>query len=940
MTCCTTKSASRRLSPGLFGLLLTGLLSAASAIADDAISTEATPQALEFFEKNVRPILVGHCYECHSGEDIDGGLSLDSRDGLIKGGDSGPAAVPGNADHSLFVEAIRYENHELQMPPENRLSHSQIAVLEEWVTMGLPDPRKATTSDPKPTGMSIDDGHRFWSFRPVGNPAVPDVDNAAWVKTPIDAFLLAKLESKQLQPAPVADKRRLIRRVTYNLTGLPTTVDEINAFLADETATAWGTLIERLLASPQYGVRWGRHWLDVARYADSNGLDENLAYGHAWRYRDYVIDAFNNDKPFDRFLIEQLAGDLVPEANQETRTATGFLALGAKVLAEPDMEKLVMDTIDEQLDATGKAFLGMTFGCVRCHDHKFDPVKQTDYYALAAIFKSTRTFADEKMGAIKFGFEHSFATDAIKEELKPINAEIAKKKSAAASFKSKAIAKIRTEAQAHAADYLATAASLSPDAPLQEFETAAAVRQLHPRILHHCRRHLEYHRYDPLFEAWYELLPVGEDAIDLHFRTLFADANDAWEAAKKANPKIASLSDPRLGAARKALHDASGFLAVPPKVDYAFDDATLQEYYRLEEESRIVESNAPDLPAAMGVEEQTTLVSLPIHIRGSHLNLGDEVLREFPQVMRTSSVRPLFSSSQSGRLQFARWMAGTQHPLTARVFVNRIWNWHFGQGIVASPDNYGRLGTPPTHPELLDWLARRFMESGWKIKDLHRLILMSSAYQMEATHPDEATGDDVDPANELLWKFRLQRLDAEQIRDSILAVSGRLDTSIGGKTVPLRNRQFVFNHTSQDHTKYDSVRRSAYLPVIRNNLYTLFEQFDFPDPTMPTGHRNETVIAPQALLMLNSELVVDSATQTANQLLAQNVDDAERVSLAYQMTVGRPATATETDRAIAFVEQITAAGQSAIGANEQDTIKAWTMLCQSLFAGNEFMYVR
>jgi hypothetical protein len=308
--------------------------------------------------------------------------------------------------------------------------------------------------------------------------------------------------------------------------------------------------------------------------------------------------------------------------------------------------------------------------------------------------------------------------------------------------------------------------------------------------------------------------------------------------------------------------------------------------------------------------------------------------------MRTSSVRPLFSASQSGRLQFARWMASTQHPLTARVFVNRVWNWHFGQGIVASTDNYGRLGIPPTHPELLDWLARRFMESGWKIKDLHRLILMSSAYRMESTHPDAATGQNVDPANELLWKFRLQRLDAEQIRDSILAVSGRLDTSIGGKTVPLRNRQFVFNHTSQDHTKYNSVRRSIYLPVIRNNLYTLFEQFDFPDPTMPTGHRNETVIAPQALLMLNSKLVVDSATKTANHLLAQNVDNAARISLAYQMTVGRPATEMETNRAIAFVEQITVTGPSAIGANERNSIKAWSMLCQSLFAGNEFMYVR
>ena len=899
-----------------------------------------SPAGLEFFEKHVRPILVDNCYTCHSGDESNGGLLVDSRDALLKGGDSGASVVPGDPDHSRFIEAVRYRNRDLQMPPDNRLTDEQIKILEEWVRMGLPDPRSSTGATTRAEGMSIADGRNFWSFRPVADPRIPDVEDSAWVKTPIDAFTLSTLESIDLQPAPQADRRSLIRRVTLDLTGLPPTIDETEAFLADDSDDAWNKLIDRLLESPQYGVRWGRHWLDVARYADSNGLDENLAYGHAWRYRDYVIDAFNNNKPFDRFLIEQLAGDLLPEASQETRTATAFLQLGAKVLAEPDMEKLVMDTIDEQLDATGKAFLGMTLGCARCHDHKFDPIKQKDYYALAAIFKSTRTFAETRTGVIKHWYEHSFATDADRERLKPIDAEIAKAKSAAASFKSKHIAQIRSDARKKAVDYLVVSASIEPDATLEQFTAAAADRQLHPRILHHCRTHLEFHRYDPVFEPWHQLRRSGSGEIESHYTETFSAVDAAWAKLQAEDSKATSLNDPRLEAVRVALNDASGFLAVPPKVEYAFSPEVLAEYNNLMEAARVLESNAPDAPASMGVSEQETLTSVPILIRGSHLNPGELVSREFPEVMRVSNVRPVLPASQSGRLELARWMAGTQHPLTARVFVNRVWNWHFGRGLVASTENFGQLGNPPTHPELLDWLARHFMASGWNIKDLHRLILTSSTWQMATTTPHESPGQAVDPENHLLWKFPLRRLDAEQIRDSVLAVSGRLDMSVGGKTVPLRNRQFVFNHTSRDHTRYDSLRRAVYLPVIRNNLYPLFQQFDFPDPTMPTGHRSETVIAPQALLLMNSDLVIDSARQLASSLLNETNSDEERVTIAWQRVTGRPSTPAENNRILAFIDDTTAATVAATGVDEDQRLRAWTMFCQSLFAGNEFMYVR
>jgi len=918
------------------------LLSSGNVLADDG------PAAMEFFEKDVRPLLVKQCYECHSAGDVDGGLNLDSKAGVSSGGDSGVAVVAGAPEQSLLIEAVRYKNQDLQMPPKGRMSDEAIAILEKWVRLGVPDSR--TENRPgtvRPTGMTIEDGRDFWSFKPVADPAVPSVENGDWVQTPIDAFVLAKLEERKTGPAEQADKRTLIRRVTFDLIGLPPTSEEIAAFLADESSDAFEKVVERLLESPQYGVRWGRHWLDVARYADSNGLDENLAFGNAWRYRDYVVDSFNDDKPFDQFLIEQLAGDLVPGSTRETKTATGFLVLGAKVLAEPDKEKLFMDTIDEQLDTIGKAFLGMTIGCVRCHDHKFDPIKQTDYYALAAILKSTRTFGDTQTGVIKHWHEYSIATEDELTDLKKINAELAKKKSAASSFKSKATVKLRDEARAKAADYLAAAAKFSPDTSLTEVSAIAEPLGLHPRILHHCRLHLQYHADDPVFAQWYSL-KNSEDAeegdatkqIETHYRTRFAKAESALAEARKKDAKTKTLDDKSLEPVRAALYDLSGFLAVPPMPEFAFDEETLTEYYRLMEEARLAESSAPDEPSIMGVADGTVLTSLPIHIRGSHRNFGEPVGREFPEVMRTSDVRPVLPRNQSGRLELARWMASTQHPLTARVYVNRVWRWHFGTGIVKSTENFGRLGDRPSHPELLDWLARRFMESGWSTKELHRLILSSSTYQMASSNSD-ATIAEADPENRLLWKFGLRRLEAEQIRDSILAVSGRLDAELGGKTVPLRNRQFVFNHTSVDHTKYDSLRRSLYLPVIRNNVYSLFSQFDFPDPTMPTGSRNATVVAPQALLMMNAGLVMESADHLAKMLLNEGLDNAGRVNLAYERALGRLPSESESKRSLVFISDATSTGltdAANVGAEAEQS--AWSMFCQSLFASNEFIYLR
>lgn len=905
----------------------------------------------EFFESKIRPLLVEHCYECHSGKESHGGLKLDTRDSWMEGGDTGPAIVPSQPEESLLVEAIRYSNQHLQMPPDGKLTAEKIRWIEEWVRKGAADPRidPVDSSKSKLIGMSVPDGRQFWSFQPVRNPEIPAVKNHPSIQSPIDVFILSRLDQEQLTQTRRISKSALLRRVTFDLIGLPPTPEELSAFLNDTSGEAYDRVIERLLASPHYGERWGRHWLDVARYADSNGLDENLAFGNAWRYRDYVVRSFNEDKPYDQFLVEQLAGDLIENANEDSITATGFLVLGAKVLAEPDREKLAMDTIDEQIDSTGKALLGMTLGCVRCHDHKFDPIKQTDYYALAAIFKSTQTFASTKTGAIQHWNEvpigKSLDTDYFKELEKQIK-ELAGK---ASTFKSEAISKIRSDARESASKYLAAASEFGDDASLGEVEVVAGRYHLHPRILLNCRKHLEVSRDDPFFATWHSLVQErkSSEEIEHFFNNLFdqvklqkSKAETVTKAESEKGKKVDATESPNVDSekadlvklAEKALSDSSGFLAIPAQPEFAFDAETFREYDRLMEEARVFESQAPDEPTTMSVGDGKLTESIPIHIRGNHRNLGKLVSRGFPEVMRQEGEAGQIVSNQSGRLELAKWIASRQHPLTTRVMVNRIWRWHFGRGLVASTDNFGVLGDKPSHPELLDWLATQFVNSGWSIKELHRLIVRSQTYQIGTQASPEMVSIlrrsfEIDPENKLHWQFPPMRLEAEQIRDSILYVAGQLDETIAGKTVPLRNRQFVFNHTSVDHTRYDSLRRALYLPVIRNNVYTLFEQFNFPDPTTPTGDRQSTTVAPQALLLMNDDLVLNASEAFAKRLLKHSPSIKSRIDYAYQLAYSRVATPTELETATLFLS----------GMNNSD--RAWQLFCQSIFASNEFIYV-
>ncbi len=813
-----------------FPLLRLPLCLAAGLVVSRLGAAELSREHLEFFEKKIRPVLAGRCYECHSAaKKIKGGLALDTRAGLLKGGDAGPVLVPGDAERSKLIEAVRYKNRDLQMPPKSPLPPDQVRDLEQWVKLGAPDPRgEIVAQSTGKHGLSVEEGRRFWAFQPLTDPAVPKVSNRkSKIGNPIDAFIAGKLAEKKLAAAAPADKRALIRRATFDLAGLPPSPEEVDAFLADKSPDAFAKVVERLLNSPAYGERWGRHWLDLARYADSNGLDENVAFGNAWRYRDYVVNAFNADKPYDRFVREQIAGDLLPADSlpqrHEQLTALGFLSIGPKLLAEPDKVKLEMDMIDEQIETLGRAFLGMTVGCARCHDHKFDPVPTTDYYALAAIFKSTRTMDD-----------------------------------------------LKTIARWH------------------EPEVAT---------------------------------PAERAMVEAHQKRV---------AEQKA--AITNL----VSTANKSLVTDKGTKDVSKNPESRYPTNTVAELKQLRETLAQLEKDAPEMPSTMGVTDATNMVkTLPVHIRGSHLTLGQPVPRGFPQVMRFASLRAELPDQQSGRLELAQWLASPDHPLTARVMVNRIWRWHFGQGLVGSTDNFGVLGERPSHPELLDWLARRFIAEGWSVKAMHRLIMSSAAYQRATKPASETRRSVVDSENRLLSHFPIRRLEAEEVRDSVLFVAGTLDRTMGGKTIPVKNREFFFNHTSKDATTYDSPRRALYLPVVRNNVYDLFEQFDFPDPAVPNGNRNATVVAPQALLMMNSGLVVKAAEQFATSLLASASDDTRRLELAYQKAYARPPTAKELARAKKFLAEF----KPATTVDKSKIPPAWTVFCQSLLAANEFIYL-
>ena len=729
----------------------------------------ADPKQIQFFESKIRPVLADNCFKCHSeSEKVKGGLRVDDREALLKGGNTGPAIVPGNPEKSLLIRAILYTDPDLQMPPKDqKLTSSQIADLTAWVKMGAPFPvATASTAASKPKPAKDD----HWAFKPVGKPAAPKVADPAWSANPVDAFIYASLDAKGMKPSPKADKRTLIRRVYYDMIGLPPTPAEVDAFLDDESPDAFTKLVDTLLKSPHYGERWGRHWLDTARYSDTKGeikkKYEDETYAHAWTYRDYVIRAFNDDKPYDQFIMEQIAADrLPPGKDKSSLAALGFLTLGERFMNNMN------DIIDDRIDVVTKGFLGLTVACARCHDHKFDPIPTADYYSLYGIFASS---VEPKDKPLLTSYTQSAETK----------------------------------------DYLAKYVPLQNE--LTKIEAMVGGR------------------------------------------------------GKKGEPKAPKAK----GAPR------------PPQLSKAEKKTLQKKESTLQGKIADLQLSHPGAPPqAMVLVDKPNPADAPIFIRGESQSKGAVVPRQFLDVLSNGQRKPFRNGS--GRLELAQAIASKDNPLTARVMVNRIWQHHFGVGFVPTPDDLGHQSDPPSHPELLDYLSRYFMEHGWSVKEMHRLILLSNTWQQDSK--DNPRYSQVDPFNRLLWRQNIRRLDFEALRDGILAIGGSLDATVYGKPVKLEQEPY-------------SNRRTLYGFVDRNNLSEILNSFDFANPDMTSGRRNETTVPQQSLFLMNSPMVVEQAKKLVKlPEFTELDDDKERIEFLFERIYQRPPTPVDLRVALNFL---------------------------------------
>ena len=950
---------------------------------------------IDFFEKKIRPVLVQNCYKCHSArpgrgekapKKVKGGLSLDSRAGWMKGGDSGPAIVPGDPGASLLIQAIRHDDPDLEMPPKSKLPASVIADFVKWVKMGTPDPRggqgTTRTAPGEPRLHDIARAKEAWPFRPPSRLPVPAVENGAWPRSEVDCFIAARLDREGLRPVGDADRRALLRRAFFALTGLPPDREEIDEFVGDSSRDAFDRVVDRLLASHQFGERWGRHWLDVARYAESSGGGRSQLVRNAWRYRDYVVDSFNSDRPYDRFVQEQIAGDLLSSSDIEERrealVATGFLALGPKNLDHQDKELLRMDVVDEQLDTIGRAFLGLTLGCARCHDHKFDPITTTEYHALAGIFRSTKTLlpgnvsgfverplpGTEKLVAARERYQR--ARKELEGRLKKARDRLQRLK--APSRKRELLGIVVDDLQAEVVGQW-TRSTFHPryvgEGYIHDGNSGKGERSV---------------RFVPdlpragVYEVRLAYTPGGNRAIRVPVTVRHAgEAGKASETSLRVNQRSEPPIDggflslgrfrfdrgragwvtvANLGTVNHVIADAAQFIPVglldrvqpggtpgsrsgPAKAPAGErPGAEITEagtrIEGLEKELRELEGKAPPPPPmAISVLEEKRPENCPLYIRGDVHKPGERVARGFPAVA-TAGTPPRIDPGQSGRRALARWLTGPNHPLTARVVVNRIWHHLFGNGIVRSLDNLGYRGEAPSHPELLDWLAVRFVEDGWSIKKMVRRLMLSRVYQLSSEENGAAIA--ADPENRLFWRMNRRRLEAEAIRDAVLAVSGQLDLRCGGATIrPGTVSEFGY--------VFDSRRRSIYLPVLRNRLHGLLEVFDFPDPNVVSGGRSVSTLPTQALYLMNSSFVIEASRHAARELLREpGLDDATRVDRAYLRTIGRPPGRAEREVAVRHVRDLAGGDGQQLTASGSEALEMWTGLYQALFACVDFRY--
>jgi cytochrome c553 len=853
----------------LIALGLIGVVATLSSVTASSGAQTPAREGIEFFEKKIRPVLVANCYQCHSAQakkpqaqGPEGGLLLDSRESMLKGGASGqPAVVPGDPDKSLLIRAIRYADPKLQMPLGGKLPDRIIQDFEEWVKMGAPYPRAdevapAVASQP----YDFDDAKKFWSFLPVKDRQPPQVKNEAWVKTPIDRFILARLGEKKLKPVADADRRTLIRRATFDLTGLPPSPREIDDFINDSSPNAFGKVVDRLLASNAYGERWGRHWLDLVRYADTAGCNSDFPVPQAYKYRNYVIKAFNEDKPYDQFIREQIAGDLLPHKDEADRSekiiATGYIAISRRFGSRDTDHNLA---IDDTIDNVGKAFLGLTTSCARCHDHKFDPIPTRDYYALYGIFSSTRY---PFPGTEIYPHPHSLvplATGKEAERLVKYQKEVGELELKKEALQvERGFARGRQREKETAPEVLAKSAgkTLKTD----QIGRVVAIDKL-----------------------------IEEDHDDRNLKvaeTSTRTVEQIEEELKKVKLRLAELGE-------------------APKVEKAY-------------------------AVAEGVPANSR-----IHRKGDNKNLGEVAPRGFLTILGGQRLPDGYKGS--GRLELAKWLSGDENPLTARVMVNRIWLHHFGKGLVQTPNDFGKRGSAPTHPELLDYLAARFVAGGWSIKKLHRELMLSRVYQM-GSH-DNAANASIDAANNFLWRFNRRRLDAEEIRDAMLAVSDALERNVDGPHPFPSEGLWRYSQHNPLVAAYEHNGRGIYLMQQRIRAHPQLSIFDGADTNTATGERSLSTTPLQALFMLNNPFAHKQADNFAVRVGLAYADDARRIDYAYRLAFGRPPTHAEVKKGLQYLRDIRPDLTAIKVEEEAQTRAALASYLRVLLSSSEFIFV-
>lgn len=902
---------------------------------------------IAFFETKIRPLLAGHCLECHStAKKTRGGLNLDSRQGWVTGGDSGPAVIPGDPDASLLIKAVRYHDLTLQMPEDGKLPEAEITALETWVRLGAPDPRTTTVSAKKQTGLSLDEGRKFWSYAPLRPPAARPVQNQAWPWTELDHLLLGAAEKAGFLPAPDAPPETLARRLHLNLTGLPPSPTEIDRFVAaarEDRKTAIATLVDELLASRHFGEHWARLWLDMARFAESSGGGRTLLFKDAWRYRDYVIESLNADRPLDQFIREQIAGDLLPAADPAARrrqtVATAFLALGPTNYEEQDKQQLRFDIIDEQLDTIGRALLGQTLGCARCHDHKFDPIPQRDYYALAGILASTQTLFNYTDNVARW-IDTPLPLDG------PAEAALQAHQTKVEELKHRlqtAKAALTKRTRPVSVGSLAGIVIDDPEAKVVgNWQHSTFSRgYIGSGYLHDGNegKGTKTITFTPSFpqmgryEARLAYNHAETRARRVRVTVLHADGEETVFVDQTVPPPI----DGRfvsLGTYRFE-KDGAGFILIgnaetdgvvtvdalqllpedgaAPAPESNAADALVRA---LEAELKQLVKTGPVRPVAMSVQDAQDPSGTPIRIRGIEKNRGETIPRGFLQVIDHGPAR--ISEAGSGRRELADWIAGRENPLTSRVLVNRVWARLFGSGIVPTVDNFGTTGDKPSDPELLDHLALRFLEDGWSLKRLVRGIVLSRAWQTSAQGSTPP---------EFFVRAQRRRLDAEQLRDAILLTGGRLQLDYLGPNIQGAGG-IDANNTSAQNVEYAYVyadtRRSVYTPAFRNNRLEMFAAFDFADINASIGRRHSSTVAPQALFLLNHPFVLEHARAAAESTRA--LVPPEQLDSAFRRTLGRPPLPPER-----------AACQRFLGPSP--STEDWAQLHQMLFASLDFRYV-